>query len=629
MIELAKAGKSRKRSILATLIAFAVITTSFAFLLYPGPTETQLILGPSVNASYERNPGSERLESSPTPIWPMIGGNARHTGLSPYDTSENKGGLKWDFPTNGSATSVSIGGDGTLYFGDAKYLYAVYPNGTLRWKYEAQGWIPTTPAIDNDGVVYFGTFEFHSALDPQDSFVGACLYSVLPNGTLNWRYNTSGVIFSSPVIGEDGAIYVGSAGNLVDNNGGLFVLNSDGTLRWSLYTGAGVYSSPAIGSDGTIYVTNVENTVFAVRPDGTTKWRHMLGDITSITYDVPNPPPFEGTSTRYVFKSKIEILSSPVIAPDGTIYFGPADWFSSSFPVYPGYHHPDRDHNLYALNPDGTLKWKFPTAGFVVSSPAIGSDGTIYAVSFEDLYDAQNQNPGDATGSRQYLYAINPDGHMRWRYPTKGFLSSSPTVDANGIIYFYADIRLNAVNPDSTSRWSFTNNIEQWPSAAPVIGPSGTVYFGFSGGYINLKGGLYALDKGKPSSPENVVLKEGNKNRISWSLPKTDGGSPITEYKIYRGITRLGDPSWEEPAVYFATVSGSSLSFTDTDVNKEPAVKYWYYVTAVNDYGEGPGSARTFAAYYDFMNVVVIIALVVAPILVTTAALYLAFRKRR
>jgi outer membrane protein assembly factor BamB len=44
---------------------------------------------------------------------------------------------------------------------------------------------------------------------------------------------------------------------------------------------------------------------------------------------------------------------TPAIGADGTIYFG------------------DVDHNLYALNPDGTLKSAFPT-GFTISSPAIG-----------------------------------------------------------------------------------------------------------------------------------------------------------------------------------------------------------------------------------------------------------------
>src|SRR5215470_299705 len=81
------------------------------------------------------------------------------------------------------------------------------------------------------------------------------------------------------------------------------------------------------------------------------------------------------------FKTDGEIISSPAVAADGTIYVGSAD------------------NNLYALNPDGTLRWRFATRGAVHSSPSIGPDGTIYV------------------GSRdERLYAINADGTKQWEF---------------------------------------------------------------------------------------------------------------------------------------------------------------------------------------------------------------------
>ncbi|MEF8874652.1 MAG: PQQ-binding-like beta-propeller repeat protein, partial [Candidatus Thermoplasmatota archaeon] len=59
------------------------------------------------------------------------------------------------------------------------------------------------------------------------------------------------------------------------------------------------------------------------------------------------------------------VYSSPAIGSDGTIYVG------------------SRDTNLYALNPDGTEKWRFDTGNYVLSSPAIGSDGTIYVGTYD------------------------------------------------------------------------------------------------------------------------------------------------------------------------------------------------------------------------------------------------------
>ncbi len=45
-----------------------------------------------------------------------------------------------------------------------------------------------------------------------------------------------------------------------------------GTLKWSYATGGGIYSSPAVGPDGTIYVGSRDFSLYAINPDGTLKW---------------------------------------------------------------------------------------------------------------------------------------------------------------------------------------------------------------------------------------------------------------------------------------------------------------------------------------------------------------------
>ncbi|NCO27754.1 MAG: PQQ-like beta-propeller repeat protein, partial [Caldiserica bacterium] len=66
-----------------------------------------------------------------------------------------------------------------------------------------------------------------------------------------------------------------------------------------------------------------------------------------------------------------QIESSPVVSSDGTLYVG----------VWGNY--------LYALNPNGTLKWRFEglkqeKGVTVLSSPAIAEDGTIYIGMWDD-----------------------------------------------------------------------------------------------------------------------------------------------------------------------------------------------------------------------------------------------------
>ena len=63
-------------------------------------------------------------------------------------------------------------------------------------------------------------------------------------------------MFSSPAIGSDGTIYVGS----FDNN--LYAINHTyGSEKWRFETGDWIYSSPAIGADGTIYVGSNDNNI--------------------------------------------------------------------------------------------------------------------------------------------------------------------------------------------------------------------------------------------------------------------------------------------------------------------------------------------------------------------------------
>ncbi|MEJ2329840.1 MAG: PQQ-binding-like beta-propeller repeat protein, partial [Gammaproteobacteria bacterium] len=76
------------------------------------------------------------------------------------------------------------------------------------------------------------------------------LHAINPNGSLKWRYATDSAIDSSPSIGSDGTVYVGS------RDGKLYAINpEDGSLKWSVAfpSDAPVSSSPAIGNDGRIY----------------------------------------------------------------------------------------------------------------------------------------------------------------------------------------------------------------------------------------------------------------------------------------------------------------------------------------------------------------------------------------
>ena len=91
------------------------------------------------------------------------------------------------------------------------------------------------------------------------------------DGTVKWSYTTGGSVYSSPAIGSDGTVYVGSH----DYN--LYAINPDGTVKWSYTTGNIVWSSPAIGSDGTVYIGSQDDKLHAINPNGTLKWTYTNG----------------------------------------------------------------------------------------------------------------------------------------------------------------------------------------------------------------------------------------------------------------------------------------------------------------------------------------------------------------
>ncbi len=158
-----------------------------------------------------------------------------------------------------------------------------------------------------------------------------------------WAFETGGGVVSSPAVGPDGVIYIGS------NDGYLYAIRPDGTLKWKFETKGAVHSHPAIGADGTIYVGSWDHHLYAINPNGSLKWK---------------------------FETQAEVNSSPTIGADGTIYVG--SW----------------DHHLYAVNPNGNLVWMFATKDAVFSSPTIGPDGTVYIASWDQHLYAIEDHPG-------------------------------------------------------------------------------------------------------------------------------------------------------------------------------------------------------------------------------------------
>ncbi len=167
------------------------------------------------------------------------------------------GDLKWQYKMpNVVMDDLVIGDDGTVYaYVFEKGLYATSSDGNLKWSSSVSGPIKgTIPAVGNDGKLYLTTSE-----DPW-----VVVYALKSeNGNVIWKTKIYGDESTSPVIGRDGNIYVGTWYTRNDT-GYLYSITPDGNVKWRIKLDGGVITQPAVGDDGTIYVGTTNGTLYAI-----------------------------------------------------------------------------------------------------------------------------------------------------------------------------------------------------------------------------------------------------------------------------------------------------------------------------------------------------------------------------
>jgi len=463
--------------------------------------------------------------------WPMFGHDACHTSLSQLSTIDNSGQIKWMFGTNGWVmSSPVIDNNGIIYIG-ADDFYAVYPNGTLKWEYNTDGVIESTAAIDENGVIYVG--------NAQTSYKQ--LYAFYPNGTIKWKYGTNANMYSSPVISDEGTIIFS------DDSHKIRALYPNGTLKWSYETDHVIHSSPAIGLDGTIYCGSHDCYIYALYPNnGTLKWK---------------------------FKTDGWVHGSPSVADDGTVYIGSDDGF------------------LYALNPNnGSQKWKCKV-GSMRASPALDENGILYFGVWENKF-----------------YAVYPNGTIKWKYFTDDKIwGSSAAISADGTIYFgTCDFESSggrdiiALDSDGLLKWQKSIGTM---FSSPAIGEDFTVYIGAS---TTEDGYLYAFGRGELVSdadgPHYGLINE----------PLQFSGSAWGGYSPYNWYWNFGDGNTSDeqnPTHIYITPNNYTVTLTVTDnSSNQSSDNTWAWIQESNDppdkpsiNGETKGKIKT-EYYYQFLS---------------------------
>ena len=401
-----------------------------------------------------------------------------------YDISNN-GNTIWQAPINLSDTNLSaiaVGNDKRIYLTSQNALNVIdSSNGLLEWTYPidpsgASVASNSIPLIDASNNIYFGA---------RNSF----LYSVNSQERMfNWRYGVGGAIQGMPVVGDKNHIYVGANdARFYDFSGNsaatstttaiipMYMLNVKHT-NLSPYTGPTITTIPAIywqapfisgnlfvspsiaiDSSGALYLGSNDGYLYSLNSTtGSVNWLTRVNNTNKAPFTSPN-----------------SIYTTPVIAPDGTIYIGSNE----------GY--------LFALNTNGTIKWSYSAGYPLQSSPIIDGSGSIYFGAGNNVYAV-----GDA-GSQAYAKWLTP-------FVTNAHVNSSPALSPNGYLYFGSDDGyVYAINSfTGLLKWAFdaSGNLNIDPNANVPVHPIYTsasidaslnVIIG-TGSYMN--GLLYYLD---------------------------------------------------------------------------------------------------------------------------------------
>jgi len=279
------------------------------------------------------------------------------------------------------------------------------------------------------------------------------LYAINPDGSQKWvfRSETADEVSNAPSIDSNGVIY------FVDDGGTLYALNPDGSKKWSVADAGS--TEIAIANDGSILTGR-----YALNPsDGSQRW--------DVGHSVTKAPVFDSTGNGVVYLSSGNSLTANELSDGSVIWtFTPDDGFYSSPAIgsdktlYFG----DQAGIFYAVGSDGIEKWRYTVdASFSgYSTPVIASDGSIY-VKFTD----------------GYLYAFTANGSLEWRFYLP-FGAEEPVIGLDGTIYITTNT-MTALNPDGTVKWDAVTLRNG--RGAPVIGTDGMLY-------APLRSALYKLN---------------------------------------------------------------------------------------------------------------------------------------
>jgi hypothetical protein len=461
----------------------------------------------------------------------------------------------------------------------------------VKWRFKLDGdYSLHSPGVAADGTIYVAV-------------TGGKLYAINPDGTQKWVF-TGGVAPDGPIqVGADGTIY--APGSVLDGGravGAIFALNPDGTQKWVFKAGDFLVAGPGIGPDGNIYAVSdlLGIGLFSLTPAGTLRWNTgrfteygALGEEIAFgatqlyfAFDMFGVGPaqlfgYDLDGNRIFAVGSPNDPAQPAVGPNGNVVV-------ENFPIGVGL-------SLTAFTPTGSQAWSFyEFPGNTEEHPDVGPDNVAYTVR-----------------NLSSLYALNANGTVKWKYVDPGIMFEPVVAPANDLIFMGGRVTYGqpgffaAVDPTGKLLWKellpdepgFEPYGQLVPMTRPVFSPDGSTAYAVTDvagdGSVGAYSYLYALDlagsgPSVPNAPTNLQAK--GKSQSTVAMRWTDNATDETGFRIERCVG-TGCTTFVE----IATVGANVKTFTDTGLTGRTI--YTYRVRAYNDAGNSAysntASART------------------------------------
>lgn len=157
---------------------------------------------------------------------------------------------------------------------------------------------------------------------------------------------------------------------------------------------------------------------------------------------------------QWAFATGAGIFSSPIVAADGTVYFGSAD------------------QNFYALNPDGSKRWVVSTGEIIDSAGLLDDQGRVYFGSGDGKLRAVDAATGQVVWTFQADQPTATGGFIDWFEGNVAIGPSGTLYVPNDNFFVYALDRNKA-----TVDWKYRMPDQTW-SLPAVDAASGEIFVG-------------------------------------------------------------------------------------------------------------------------------------------------------